>query len=154
MSTIYVMPGHLIRRLQQISQSVFTERMSEADTNLTSPQFAALSILQSNPGIDQKTLAGLIALDRSTIGGVVERLMAKGLIEREVSVTDRRARLLKLTDAGTELVERLGPTVEALQSEILQGLTKAEKTEFIRLAAKAAEAGNDLSRAPLLRQDS
>ncbi|WP_349773890.1 hypothetical protein [Mameliella alba] len=69
MKAIYTMPGHLIRRLQQLSASIFAERMREAGVDLTSPQFAALAMLQEHPGIDQATLAGMIAHDRATIGG-------------------------------------------------------------------------------------
>lgn len=130
--------------------SVFADRMKSLDVDLTAPQFAALSVLARNPGIDQATLAGLIAHDRPTIGGVVERLEAKRLVERRTSDTDRRAKSLSLTQKGKALLARLEPVVEGLQADILPGLTKAERAEFVRLAAKAAEAGNALSRAPLV----
>jgi DNA-binding MarR family transcriptional regulator len=149
MSRVYSMPGHLIRRLQQISASVFAERMKAAGSDLTSPQFAALALLHENPGIDQATLAGLIAHDRPTIGGVVERLAAKGLVERRRSEADRRAKLLRLTPSGEETLARLRPVVDRVQDEILPGLTEEERSTFLRLAAKVAEAGNDRSRAPL-----
>lgn len=145
------MPGHLIRRLQQISASVFAERMKAVGVDLTSPQYAALALLREHPGIDQATLAGLIAHDRPTIGGVVERLAAKGLVERRTSATDRRAKRLELTRRGKRLLARLQPIVEALQKEILPGLSESERREFVRLAAKVAEAGNARSRAPLSR---
>lgn len=149
MTAIYFMPGHLIRRLQQISASVFAERMKAADIDLTSPQYAALAVLQDNPGIDQATLAGLIAHDRATIGGVVERLSAKGLVERQTNTADRRAKRLFLTAQGNKLLTWLHPLVEDIQAEILPGLNEREKREFVRLAIKIAEAGNDRSRAPL-----
>lgn len=47
-----------------------------------------------------KFAAAAISFDRATIGGVVDRLEQKGLLEREVSPDDRRARLLRLTGAG------------------------------------------------------
>ncbi len=150
MSEIYTMPGHLIRRLQQISISVFTDRMKALGHDLTAPQFATLAVLSKSPGIDQATLAGLIAHDRPTIGGVVERLEAKGLLTRRRNEKDRRAMVLDLTDTGARLLEKLLPEVRALQSEILPGLTKAEHTEFVRLAAKVAKLGNDAARAPMV----
>ncbi len=157
MIEIYTMPGHLIRRLQQISVSVFAERMRALGSDLTSPQFAALAVLARCPGIDQATLAGLIAHDRPTIGGVVERLEAKGLLARRQNETDRRAKILTLTDQGTALLDRLLPDVRRIQADILPGLSDEERAAFIRLAAKVAEAGNASSRAPLIvpetRQD-
>ncbi len=149
MSEIYSMPGHLIRRLNQISTSIFQDRMAGLGLDLTSVQFAALSSLDAHPGIDQATLAGLIAYDRVTIGGVVDRLEAKGLVARIVNARDRRARQLALTEAGAALLERVRPEVLAIQPEILPGLSDAERQQFLTLAARAAEAGNPRSRAPL-----
>jgi DNA-binding MarR family transcriptional regulator len=149
MSDIHTMPGHLIRRLQQISSSVFAQHMKRFGLDLTSPQFAALSIIEDHPRIDQATLAGAIAFDRATIGGVVDRLVSKGFVERITNPADRRARVLTLTREGQEMLIRLRPVVDESQENILPSLTSQERAEFIRLAAKVAEAGNQLSRAPL-----
>ncbi|HMB75289.1 MAG TPA: MarR family transcriptional regulator [Kiloniellaceae bacterium] len=150
MSIVYSMPGHLIRRLQQISASVFADQMREHGFDLTSPQFAALTVLDKHPGVDQATLAGLIAHDRPTIGGVVDRLAKKGLVKRKSNPADGRAKLVHLTPHGVDVLARVLPIVLEMQVTILPGLTADERTEFTRLASIVAKAGNDLSRAPLL----
>lgn len=149
MPEIYEMAGHLIRRLNQISTAVFTERMAQEGFDLTSVQFAALSAIANASGIDQATLAGTIAYDRATIGGVVDRLEQKGLIERAVSKKDRRARTLRLTETGENLLKDARPHVWDLQKDILAGLDDGEREQFLSLARKAADAGNALARAPL-----
>lgn len=149
MTELYDMAGHLIRRLNQISVSVFAEKMRQAGLDLTPVQFSALTALQANPEVDQATLAGLIAHDRVTMGAVLERLQNKGLIERTVSPRDRRARVLSLTRAGQSVLQEVTPIVWALQDEILTGLSADEKTELLRLMRKATHAGNERSRAPL-----
>ncbi len=148
MTEILEMPGHLIRRMQQISSSVFATRMKCAGIDLTSPQFAALAALAKYPDIDQATLAGLIAHDRPTIGGVVARLCKKGFVGRTTNRDDRRAKSLRLTAEGQAILEKLMPVVIDLQNEILAGLNEQEKREFIRLSIKIAHVGNDLTRAP------
>ena len=149
MVDISKMPGHLIRRLNQISVSVFADHMARAGYDFTSVQFAAMSTISTNPGLDQATLAGLIAYDRATMGGVIDRLEAKKLLTRQVSKSDRRARQLFLTDKGHETLSILAPIVADLQDEILQGLNKAEKKQLLTLLEKVTVAGNQLSRAPL-----
>lgn len=149
MQTLYTMPGHLIRRLHQISTSIFADGMKQVGADLTSPQFAALSILHECPGIDQATLAGMIALDRPTIGGVVERLAAKGLVHRKTNDADRRAKKLTLTPEGEALLRLVQPVVAEMQPRIMNGLSQEEMEQFTRLAEKIALNGNDLSRAPL-----
>ncbi|HZD92122.1 MAG TPA: MarR family transcriptional regulator, partial [Pseudolabrys sp.] len=81
-------PGHLARRFQQIAVAVFHAEMEKAGFDLTPVQYAALGAVATRPGIDQATLAGLIAYDRTTIGGVVDRLVQKGLLVREASNRD------------------------------------------------------------------
>lgn len=153
MTLFHTMPGHLIRRLNQIAVSIFQDRMQALGLDLTPVQFAALVSLRDNPGIDQATLAGFIAHDRVTIGGVVDRLQAKALVARTVNENDRRSRSLVLTAAGAEMLDRVLPEVTALQDEILCGLAPDERDAFITLASKATEAANDRSRAPLRVKD-
>ncbi|MGD9835894.1 MAG: MarR family winged helix-turn-helix transcriptional regulator [Piscinibacter sp.] len=131
------MAGHLIRRLHQQSTQVFQARTQAAGFDLTSVQFAALDAVAQQPGIDQASLAATISFDRATIGGVVDRLEQKGLIERTVSPDDRRARLLQLTAAGRRQLAALRPVVEALQVEILAPLSAKERAAFLALARKA-----------------
>lgn len=145
------MPGHLVRRFQQIAAAIFHAEVSEAGFDLTPVQYAALVRVGTHPEIDQATLAGLIAYDRTTITGVVDRLVQKGLLSRQVSAKDRRARVLRLTEEGAEVLRILQPTVEHAQDVMLSGLTQDETSEFMRLLRKATDAVNDLSRAPLKR---
>ena len=136
------LPGHLIRRLHQLSTKVFTERMRQAGFDLTPIQFVALDALSLNEGIDQAGLASAIAKDRATTGSVIDRLEHKGLVTRLISPRDRRARVLALTDKGRTLLSKMTPEVEDLQADILPGLTDTEYRQFIALAEKATRASN------------
>lgn len=131
------MAGHLIRRLHQQSTQVFQARTQAAGFELTSVQFAALDAIAEQPGIDQASLAATISFDRATIGGVIDRLEQKGLVQRLVSVQDRRARQLHLTPDGRQLLKACRPVVEALQDEILAALSPHERASFLALASKA-----------------
>ena len=138
MTDVSRMPGHLIRRLHQISTHVFMTRTREAGFDLTPVQFAALDAIRESPGIDQAGLADAVAKDRATIGAVADRLEQKGLLSRKVNAQDKRARILALTDEGEALVAALKPLVEELQTDILPGLDETEYQLFVELAAKAA----------------
>ena len=142
-------PGHLARRFQQIAVAVFHAEVEAAGHDLTPVQYAALSTISTHPGLDQATLAGLIAYDRTTITGVVDRLAQKGLLVRQLNGRDRRARALQITDEGRRVLRGIEPAVEAAQRILLRGLTVDETDQFLRLLRKAIAAGNQLSRAPL-----
>ncbi|WP_313437001.1 MarR family transcriptional regulator [Novosphingobium sp.] len=149
MSDLETMPGHLIRRLQQISVARFTSRMAEAGIDLTAVQYAALLTLRDHPGLDQQTLAGMIAYDRVTIGGVIDRLVQKGFVNRETSPSDRRARVLMLSDKGGNALEVATPWVDKAQDDLISQLTSEERDNFLMLLQKTTKAGNEMSRAPL-----
>jgi DNA-binding MarR family transcriptional regulator len=131
------MVGHLIRRLHQQSTQIFQAQTQVAGFDLTSVQFAALDAIAQQPGVDQAGLAATISFDRATIGGVIDRLEQKGLLQREVSLQDRRARQLQLTPEGERLLASVRPVVEALQADILAPLSRKERAAFMALARKA-----------------
>lgn len=131
------MAGHLIRRLHQQSTQVFAQRTQAAGFDLTAVQFAALEAIHAHPATDQARVAELIAYDRATIGGVIERLEQKGWIRRVVSERDRRAREISLTAEGKRVRTQLLPIVRELQDEMLQPLSRSERAAFLKLARQA-----------------
>jgi DNA-binding MarR family transcriptional regulator len=143
-------PGHLLRRAQQISVSIFHD---EIGGELTPVQYALLRTLAARPGIDQVTLAGLVAIDTSTGASVCARLEEKGLLERKVIPHNRRQRALTITTAGADLLQRLDPAVHRLRERLLAPLTARERAQFMRLLDKLVIENNDQSRAPLARPD-
>jgi MarR family transcriptional regulator, temperature-dependent positive regulator of motility len=142
-------PGHLIRRLQQVAVSIFLDEALAAGCELTPVQFAALVAVHRHPGIDQATLAGVIAHDRTTIVGVLDRLEKKGLLKRMLDPGDRRIRRLVIDPPGLALLQRILPAVQATQQKLLEPLPAADRARFMRLLAKLVDANNDRSRAPM-----
>lgn len=147
MDNLYRMPGHLIRRAQQVSTALFTDECAGFD--LTSVQYAALHAIALNPQVDATRLSALIAFDRSTIGDVLERLETKGWIERSSSRTDRRIKLVRLSPAGRLLLRRVTPAVQRVQERLLAPLSAGDRETFVRLLAQLAELHNDVTPAPL-----
>jgi DNA-binding MarR family transcriptional regulator len=135
---IYGEPGHLIRRAQQIAVARFHDIHGR---HVTPIQYAILSTLYRTPGIDQVTLAQLIALDTSTTADIAARLDAKGWIQREV--LPRRQRRLSLTPEGEAVLLELLPGVALVYQGVLSGLEESEKAEFMRLLRKVVHLNND-----------
>ncbi len=128
---LYDEPGHLIRRAQQIAVSKFHEVHGR---HVTPIQYAILRTLHETPGVDQVTLAQLIALDTSSTADIAARLEAKGWIVRDM--LPRRQRSLSLTSAGAAMLAQLRPGVEVLYAGMMDSLNPAEQREFMRLLRK------------------
>jgi DNA-binding MarR family transcriptional regulator len=145
-SRLIEMPGHLIRRLHQISFALFLDQAKAFD--VTPVQYAALVAINRHPGIDQTTLCNIIAFDRTTIGGVVSRLQRKKLITRVSGAHDRRTKALHITPAGRRLIRNIEPAVQATQRLILKPLKARERSAFKQMLKHLVHLNNAHSRAP------
>jgi DNA-binding MarR family transcriptional regulator len=127
-------PGHLIRRCHQVAVALFMEDL--ADQDITPVQLAALAAVVDEDDLDATRLAELVAFDRSTVGSVLERLEAKGWIEREYRDGDRRTKRLHATDIGRAKVRALSEAMRGSQERLLAVFDPIEQTQFQELLAK------------------
>lgn len=140
------MPGHLLRRCQQIAVSIFLQECKDLD--LTPLQFVVLGALNDHGAMDQTALAGLTALDRTTIGVVVGKLIERDVVARRRSDSDRRANVITCTEAGRTLLTEALPAVEAAQARMLAPLKRDERKQFLGFLRRVADGNNLESRAP------
>jgi DNA-binding MarR family transcriptional regulator len=143
---LHVLPGHLIRRAQQIAVAIFIEECAAYD--LTPVQFAALVAIRGSEGIDATRLSALVALDRSTLGNVLDRLETRGLVIRDASADDKRVKLLKISPSGRALIKRSQAAALRAQERILAPLQPKDRDTLMRLLSQLVELNNDASRAP------
>ncbi|MDH0850353.1 MULTISPECIES: MarR family winged helix-turn-helix transcriptional regulator [Delftia] len=139
-------PGYHIRRLQQIAVAVFMEETQEF--GVTPVQYAALSAVLRQPGVDQRTLARMIGFDTSTIGSVIDRLEARSLMVRNTSPADRRVRLLSVTAEGAALLAAAEPSVLRAQQRMLEPLPQEQRGLFMDMMAVLVRQNDELARAP------
>jgi DNA-binding MarR family transcriptional regulator len=133
-------PLALARRFYQIATAVAVEVHTREETSLRHLEFGVMVRIHDTPGLDQNSLAEWMALDRTSISALVFRLEQQGLIERAVNGADRRARVLRLTRAGSTLHDRIRAKSEAAQQRILAVLAPAERRAFIDMLARVIEA--------------
>ena len=101
--------------------------------DLTPPQFCLLAFLWQQDGLTQAELAEKGQIDRSTIGGMVDRLEKLSLVERRPHPQDRRAYKIYLTGRGKELELPLTECGRHALAKIIRGLSEHEVSEFKRM---------------------
>jgi DNA-binding MarR family transcriptional regulator len=126
--------GHLMRRAHQRHTAIFQDGLGDCD--LTPTQFAALAKIKELGKVTQNLLGRHTAMDPATIQGVVQRLQARGLIQRKPDPADRRVTLLSLTDPGAELAERAIARARDVTRATLEPLDAAERAQLIELLRK------------------
>ncbi|SEF14125.1 MarR family transcriptional regulator, transcriptional regulator for hemolysin [Burkholderia sp. WP9] len=103
-----------------------------------------LMLWRVGDGIHQVTLARKMSIDSSSTVRLLDQLSAAGLVRQEYDRTDRRAKVVTLTDAGTRVAASIDGALNQLRAEVLEGCSKEELEATLRVLqmfAKSGEAG-------------
>lgn len=120
--------------LAKVYQRTFATFKSELDPyELTPPQFGILRFLWQQDGITQIELSEKCQVDRTTLGGLLDRLERNGLVERHKHPNDRRAHQIRLTSKGKELETPLIECSQRALKKLTSGLSDDEINEFTRM---------------------
>ncbi len=141
-------PSHLMHRALQLALDIYAEEAG-AD-GLTQRQFAVLEAASMKAGLTQTDLVRATGIDRSTLADLVTRMTAKGLLERERSTLDARAKAVRVSEEGAARLEAARPRVEAADKRIMALLPKGQREAFISQLAElaaAADAAPDAAKA-------
>lgn len=129
-------PSHLMHRVLQLALDIYAEETGSA--GLTQRQFAVLEAVSQKSGLTQTDLVRATGIDRSTLADLVARMTAKGLLAREKSAVDARAKAVSLSAAGQAALDAARPKVEAADKRILALLPKSKRDGFLGLLAELA----------------
>lgn len=98
---------------------------------MTRAQGIILTRLERQPGLSQNEMAALCEVEPITVGRLVDRLEARGLIERRADPTDRRIRRLHLLPAATPILAAIRDYKAALHMFMTEGLDETVQEAVI-----------------------
>lgn len=128
--------GYALRRAQVRVFQDFTAEMNAL--GLTPGQLGALFLIEANRGLSQSELGAALGIDRSSVVPLIDRLQKRGWVRRAARASDRRAHALELAPAGSALLARLSPRLEAHETRIAADLTPGDRQRLLDLLAKVA----------------
>jgi DNA-binding MarR family transcriptional regulator len=129
-------PSHLMHRVLQLALDIYTEETGS--DGLTQRQFAVLEAVSMKSGLTQTDLVRATGIDRSTLADLVSRMTTKGLLDRERSTLDARAKAVRLSVAGQAALDAARPKVEAADKRIMALLPKSKRDGFLDLLSELA----------------
>jgi DNA-binding MarR family transcriptional regulator len=109
------------------------------ELDLTMQQLRTLALIAYAEGLTARGLAAHLAVSAATVSGLLGRLERRGLVRRQPSETDRRAKELLLTDEGAALLQRLDTAGTELWSGVVGELTEAEVAQLVSLTGRILE---------------
>lgn len=126
--------GFRLRMAQSASFQAFA-RLTH-DVAIRPGRFATLMLIGRNPGISQTALSQANGRDKSTLTPVLNDLVKRGLVRREVTPDDRRTYQLALTPAGKRLLERLSACAVRHDRNLDRIIGKRDRERFLSILRK------------------
>jgi len=126
-------------RMAQIASFQSFARHTQS-VGLSPGRFAALILIDRNPGISQTALARAIGSDKSTLTPVLDNLVRRGLISRVRTRSDRRLYELSLTDEGRRAVRAMQELAQRHESELDAIVGPRERAQFVKTLRKISAA--------------
>jgi MarR family transcriptional regulator for hemolysin len=121
--------GFLVHDVARLMRTAYDRRTRTL--GLTRSQWWVLNHLYFNEGISQSELADLLDIEKPSLGRLLDRLAAKGWLERRPDPDDRRIRRVYLTGEVQEMMRSLRVLAADLRTEALDGLGEAERKRFL-----------------------
>jgi DNA-binding MarR family transcriptional regulator len=122
---VLVAADHLRARVEQLC----------AEFGLSAPQYNVLRILRGiHPqGHSRCEIARRMIERAPDVTRLIDRLERRGWVERDRCERDRRLSISRITTAGLELLQRIGPQVEQVQHELEERLPREDCRELSRI---------------------
>ena len=121
----------------RMMQRRIAEMLSEE--GLTQPQFQALRIVAKNGAVFMREISDEMFVTPANITGIIDRLEARGLVERSGRSEDRRTTNIELTPKGRALLERVEERYGRFMKNALRVFTQEEQKTFRGFLVKLQE---------------
>lgn len=125
--------------LQLVRAYNYMEARISADlrrADLTLARFDVLVALTKHGPMSQQTLADHLLVTKGNVVGLIDKLSARGFVERQSSTTDRRVNLLRVTPAGKRIVDRILPRQMQLIASLMLPLSQREAASLKALLTR------------------
>jgi DNA-binding MarR family transcriptional regulator len=102
----------LIQKIMELQRKAFQTLEAQepspwVDLNLTKAQLRICFLLSFRGAMTPGKVADALEMPKANITGIVDRLVAHGLVSRQEDSGDRRSYILRLTDEGYEQIDKL-----------------------------------------------
>ncbi len=126
--------GYSITDVARLLRTIFERRVREF--GLTRAQWLVIARIYRRPGLSQSEVADLLEIEKASAGRLIDRMEAKGWLQRRDDASDRRVNRLHLTPAAERLHAAIWPIAEDTVDTALGGLTSEERRQLTTLMTR------------------
>ncbi|MGX7678777.1 MarR family winged helix-turn-helix transcriptional regulator [Jatrophihabitans sp. DSM 45814] len=131
-------PTWLINQLYLRAHRLLADGFAQAGSR--GYHYRLLAAIEQHGPTSQAELGRATGIDRSDVVAAVNELADDGYVERTADSSDRRRNVISMTRRGIRRLDELEPVVAEAQVSLLAPLSRAERTQFIALMRKVADA--------------
>ncbi len=124
-----------MRQMRMVSQQYFVQ----AGVDITVEQWVVLYIIHDGQGLSQVEITELAFKDAPTVTRIIDNLVKKGWVYRQVSAEDRRKFEIYTTSEGKAMVQKLLPTVMAIREQGIGNVSESDLRVFKRVLGRLIE---------------
>jgi len=128
----------VLHEVAHLMRTLFDQRARTR--GMTRAQWVILKRLDRTPGLSQNELASILEVEPITVGRLIDRLEARGLVERRDDPKDRRVHRLHLTPKSKPILQEIGAAIAELSAIATAGID--ETTLHTVVAALGAMKSN------------
>ena len=123
--------GFVLHEAARLLRKRFDQRAR--GLGLTRAQYQALAYIARNEGIHQNGLADILEIEPISVGRLIDRMEQTGWVERRPHPSDRRVRLLFLTEKAKAVFARMRALGDAIREEALAGIAPPDADRLLEL---------------------
>jgi MarR family transcriptional regulator, lower aerobic nicotinate degradation pathway regulator len=123
--------GYWLRHVSNYVSQAFARKLAAKD--VTVAEWALMRVLHDREPTSPSQLANDMGMTRGAITKLADRLLAKGLIDREASPDDGRSQTLRLTAQGADLVPELAVLADENDAECFAHLSDRDRRSMLRI---------------------
>lgn len=99
---------------------------------ITSSQWAVLKLLSTEDNLSQAEIAEKTNTDRATCGAIIDKLISKKLIRKELSNNDRRSYIVSISAHALAIVDEVAFLAEDVNQKALKGLSASDTSTLVK----------------------
>lgn len=134
---LHAIVGYQLAQAEIVTDRVFDEQVA-ARGGLRRVEFTVLALVQANPDVTARQLARALAVTPPNVAVWLDRLESRGLVVRTRSERDARQQHIRLSRAGSALVDSSVQAVTEGEAAALATLSAAERAMLVELLHKLA----------------
>ncbi|WP_407313914.1 MarR family winged helix-turn-helix transcriptional regulator [Desulfosporosinus sp. SB140] len=122
--------GYIVAKTNFYMKSYFNKLIKDNNLDITTEQWVILNAVHHNSGASQTDLARVSLKDKTNVTRILDLLVKKGYVNRNIDVKDRRIYSITLTDLGENVLEQLIQISDKANRTFIRDLNQDDYAEF------------------------